>query len=70
MQRWLIVGGLFLLLLGVLWPWLAKLIGALALGRLPGDIYFEKDGLRFYFPFTTGIIISVVISLILWIFRR
>ena len=66
MQRLLIVLGLILLLAGLLWPWLAKL----GLGRLPGDIRFEKDGFGFYFPLTTGLILSLVISLILWLLRK
>jgi len=65
-QRLLIVLGLVLLLAGLLWPWLAKL----GLGRLPGDIRFEKDGFGFYFPLATGLIISLVISLILWLLRK
>ena len=66
MQRLLIVLGLILLLAGLLWPWLAKL----GFGRLPGDIRFEKDGFGFYFPLTTGLIISLLISLILWLLRK
>lgn len=66
MQRLLIILGLIILAVGLLWPWIAKL----GLGRLPGDIRIERDGFGFYFPLTTGIIISIVITLILWIFRR
>ena len=66
MQRWLITIGAILLAAGLLWPWLAKL----GFGRLPGDISIQRDGFRFYFPLTSGFIVSVVLSLILWIFRR
>ncbi|HXX13164.1 MAG TPA: DUF2905 domain-containing protein [Burkholderiales bacterium] len=66
MRRFLIVLGIVLIVAGVLWPWLRKL----GFGRLPGDIRYEKDGFSFYFPLTTGLIISVVISLIVWIFRK
>jgi hypothetical protein len=66
MQRWLIVLGVALLAAGLLWPWLAKL----GLGRLPGDIRYEKDGFTFYFPLTTGIVVSVVLSLLLWLLRK
>ena len=66
MQRILIVVGVTLLLIGLLWPWLGKL----PLGRLPGDIRIEKDGLTFFFPIVTGIVISVVVSLILWLVRK
>lgn len=40
------------------------------IGRLPGDIRIERGGSRFYFPVTTCILASVVLSLILWLFRR
>ena len=66
MQRSLIVLGLLIALVGVAWPWVSKL----PLGRLPGDIMIDRPGFRFFFPLTTMIIISVVISLILMIFRK
>ena len=66
MQRLLIVLGVVLLLVGVLWPWIVKL----GFGRLPGDIRFEKDGFGFYFPLTSGLILSLVVSLILWLLRK
>ena len=66
MAKWLITIGLILLALGLLWPVLAKL----GLGNLPGDFRVERKGQTFYFPLTTSIIVSLVISLILWIFRR
>lgn len=66
MQRWLITIGLILLFAGLLWPLLSKL----GLGRLPGDIRIEREGFSFYFPLMTGLIVSVVISLILWFLRR
>ena len=66
MAKWLITIGLVLLALGLLWPVLAKL----GLGNLPGDIRVERKGQTFYFPLTTSIIVSLVISLILWIFRK
>ena len=66
MSRWLIGIGVALILAGVLWPWLARI----GLGRLPGDIHFERDGFQFFFPITTGLLISAVVTLILWILRR
>lgn len=66
MQRLLIILGLILLAIGLLWPWL----GRLGLGRLPGDIRIERDGFGFYFPLTTGLIVSIVVSLILWFLRK
>lgn len=66
MSRTLIVIGLLIVAAGVLWPWLSKL----PLGRLPGDIVVERENFRFYFPITTMIIVSVVLSIILWFFRK
>jgi hypothetical protein len=66
MARWLIIAGVVLIVLGLAWPLLAKL----GLGRLPGDIRVERDGFTFYFPLTTGLIVSAVLSLILWFFRK
>jgi UDP-N-acetylmuramyl pentapeptide phosphotransferase/UDP-N-acetylglucosamine-1-phosphate transferase len=66
MRRFLIALGIVLIVAGLLWPWLRKL----GLGRLPGDIRYEKDGFSFYLPLTTGLIVSVVITLILWILRK
>ncbi len=66
MQRFLIILGLGSLLAGLLWPWL----GRLPLGRLPGDLLIQREGFRFYFPITTGLLVSLVISLVLWLLRR
>jgi hypothetical protein len=66
MQRSLIILGVLIALVGVAWPWVSKL----PLGRLPGDIMIDRPGFRFFFPFTTMVIISVAISLILMIFRK
>ena len=66
MSKTLIVAGLLLVVLGLAWPLLAKL----GLGRLPGDIAIERDGFRLYFPVVTCIIISVVLTVLFWLFRR
>jgi hypothetical protein len=66
MSRWLIIAGVVLIAVGIAWPWLAKL----GLGRLPGDIHVERDGFQFYFPLTTGIVVSLLVSLVIWLFRR
>lgn len=66
MSRWLIGIGVALVILGVLWPWLARM----GLGRLPGDIHIERDGFQFFFPITTGLLISAVVTLVLWLLRR
>jgi hypothetical protein len=66
MQRFLIILGIVLLLLGLTWP----LLGKLPLGRLPGDIVIDRPNLRVFFPLTTSIIVSILLSLIFWLFRR
>jgi hypothetical protein len=64
--RWLVVLGLVLVLLGLAWPWL----GRLGLGRLPGDILIERGQSRFWFPLTTNLLVSALLSLAIWLFRR
>ena len=66
MQRFLIIVGLLILVVGVAWPWIARL----GLGRLPGDFNVERDGWSFHFPVVTSIVISVVLTLLLWLFRK
>ncbi|OOO03584.1 MAG: hypothetical protein USCGTAYLOR_00184 [Chromatiales bacterium USCg_Taylor] len=66
MPRVLITLGLLLVAIGLLWPWMTKL----GLGRLPGDIVIERDGFKLYFPIVTGLLISLIVSAILWLFRR
>lgn len=66
MAKWLIIAGAVLMLIGLLWPWLAKL----GLGQLPGDIRIEREGFDFYFPLTSSIIVSGLLSLLVWLFRR
>jgi Protein of unknown function (DUF2905) len=65
-SRALIVIGVLCVAAGIAWPWLAKL----PLGRLPGDILVDRPGVRFYLPFTTMILVSALLSLILWLLRR
>ena len=66
MSRTLIVIGLVILAVGLLWPLLSKL----GLGRLPGDIVIERENFRFYFPIVTSAVVSVVLTLLIWFFRR
>ena len=44
--------------------------GRLGLGRLPGDFVYRKGNFSFYFPLMTSILLSVILTLILWVFRR
>jgi hypothetical protein len=62
----LVVLGALILFSGLAWPWVRKL----PLGRLPGDIIVDRPGFKFFFPLTTMIVISLIISLILWLLRR
>jgi len=66
MQRVLIIAGIAAILIGILWPWLARL----GLGRLPGDFHIEREGFSFHFPLTTSLIVSAVVTLIIWLLRR
>ena len=50
----------------MLWPWLQKV----GFGRLSGDFVIKRDGFTFYAPIATCILISIVLSLILWLLRR
>ena len=62
-QRLLISLGVGLIVIGLLWPYLAKL----GLGKLPGDIVIRRDNFNFYFPITTCILISVVLTGLFWL---
>lgn len=66
MPRLLIVLGIALVVVGLAWPWLSRL----GLGRLPGDIAIRREGFSFYFPLTTSILVSLLLSLLFWLFRR
>jgi len=65
----LIVVGASIALVGVILILLERFPG-LKIGRLPGDIHVERDGWSFYFPLGTSILLSVIISLIVWMVRR
>lgn len=66
MSRVLIIIGLLIVLAGLLWPWLSKL----PLGHLPGDIVIRKQNMAFYFPITTMLLVSAILSLIFWFLNR
>jgi uncharacterized protein HemY len=66
MQRLLIVLGVALLVAGIAWPLLSRI----GLGRLPGDIAIGRGNTSFYFPIVTCIIISIVLSALMWLFNR
>jgi hypothetical protein len=66
MQRLLIGLGLLILPAGLAWPVLTRI----GLGRLPDDIMIQRGGTSFYFPIVTCIMISVVLSALMWLFNR
>ena len=66
MQRLLIGIGLALVLAGIAWPLLSRI----GLGRLPGDIMVQRGSTSFYFPLVTCIIISIVLSALMWLLNR
>jgi hypothetical protein len=66
MQRFLIGAGLLAVLAGLLWPWLSRL----PLGRLPGDLVVDRPGFRLFAPFTSMIVLSLLLSLLFWLFRK
>jgi len=66
MSRLLIVFGTVLIVLGLLWRWVRRL----PLFHLPGDFVIDRPHFKFFFPLTTMLIISLVLSVLAWIFRR
>ena len=66
MARFLIVLGLAILVVGPLWPYLVKL----GLGRLPGDIVIERESGTIYVPLATCLLLSLLLSLVLWVVNR
>lgn len=66
MQKPLIFLGIAIILAGLFWPWLSKV----PFGRLPGDIIIDKPGFKLFFPITSMLLVSGLISLIMWLFRK
>ena len=64
--RLLVVLGLVLVVAGFLWSYL----GRIGFGRLPGDIVIERDGFHLYIPITTCLLVSAVLTLGIWLFRK
>lgn len=65
-RRLLIILGLVLVATGMLWPWLKQL----GVGRLPGDIAIQRQNFSFFFPVVTCLVISAVLTLLFWLFRK
>ncbi|MDN5214436.1 DUF2905 domain-containing protein [Fulvivirgaceae bacterium BMA12] len=66
--KYIIVTGAVILIIGIIFYFFHDKLQWI--GRLPGDIRVEKPNFRFYFPITTMILASIVLSLLLWIFRK
>jgi hypothetical protein len=66
MNRLLIALGVLFVIAGVLWPWLRRM----HLLHLPGDIFIDRPGLKFIFPITTMLIVSAIVSVVMWLLRR
>lgn len=66
MQKTLMIIGILVFTIGILWSWVSKL----PIGRLPGDIVIDKPGLKIYIPITTLILVSIIVSVILWLLRK
>ncbi len=66
MQRLLLILGCLFLAGAAVWPWLSRI----PFGRLPGDIHVVRGGFSFYFPVTTCILVSLLISGLIWLLRR
>jgi hypothetical protein len=67
--RQLIIIGLLVAVIGIIMVAVERFPG-LKIGRLPGDFYFERGSWRFYFPLATSIILSLILTLVFWFFRR
>jgi hypothetical protein len=65
-RRFLIAAGIILLGTGLAWPWLSRL----GLGRLPGDIAIHRQNFHIYIPLATSLLVSVVLTLLFWWFRK
>lgn len=66
MSRFLITFGIVLVVIGLLWP----VIGKLGLGRLPGDIVIEREHFRLYIPLGTSVVVSLLLTALLWLINR
>lgn len=64
MGKFLIIAGLLIAALGALVHW------GLPLGRLPGDVIIRRGGVTFYFPIVTGLVVSLVLTILFSLFRR
>ncbi len=66
MQRLLLILGCLSLAVSAAWPWVSRI----PFGRLPGDIHIVRAGYSFFFPITTCILLSLLLSVLVWLLRR
>jgi len=66
--KYIIGIGLLITIIGVIWYFLGDKLGWI--GRLPGDIRIQKPGFSFYFPITTGILASLLLSVLVYLIKR
>lgn len=66
MNKTLILLGLLFIVAGLFWPWLRTV----PFGRLPGDIVIVRDGIRLFFPLATCLVVSVILTVLFWLFRK
>ena len=66
MQKIVIILGVLFIIIGILFPYISKI----GLFKLPGDIYFGTKNLKFFFPITTSILLSFLVSIIIWIWKK
>ncbi|MBM9511476.1 DUF2905 domain-containing protein [Desulfogranum marinum] len=66
MNKALIWVGVICICIGACWPWIKQI----PFGRFPGDIIIVRENFRFYFPVTTCLLFSVIISVLIWFFRK
>ena len=66
MQKIIITLGVLFIIIGIFFPYISKL----GLGKLPGDIYFGSKNFKLFFPITTSILLSTLISVVIWIWKK
>jgi len=70
MPRFFIVAGIAMLVLGLAWPYMERSGWWRWIGRLPGDLHIERDGFSFHFPIVSSIVLSIAVSVLVWLFRK
>ncbi|WP_369127272.1 DUF2905 domain-containing protein [Candidatus Bandiella numerosa] len=65
-QKLIIALGVTFIIIGILFPYISKI----GLFKLPGDIYFGTKSFKLFFPITTSILLSILISVIIWLWRK